>query len=107
MEPDVVRERATGGSFLWARQLHAILWKNVYVRRVCRHYPTTIVEVLLMVFWLYGIQEDSVVREPLMRRPDAIYPPQRPGAFWNKAEGMVGINKYFLVSEDQTPDPLN
>ncbi|XP_077553480.1 phospholipid-transporting ATPase ABCA3-like [Haemaphysalis longicornis] len=102
MEPDVVREHATGRSFLWARQLHAILWKNVYVRRICRHYPATIVEILLMVFLLYGIQEDSVVREPLIRRPDAIYPPQQPRAFWNKAQGMVGINEVYFYAPNNS-----
>lgn len=99
---DVVRERSTGGSYLWARQLHVILWKNVYVRRLCRHYPATIIEVLLMVFLLYGIQEDSVVREPLIRRPDAIYQPRRPRAFWNKTEHMASIHEVYYFPDNHS-----
>ncbi|KAH8029527.1 hypothetical protein HPB51_001252 [Rhipicephalus microplus] len=51
-------------SLLWCRQLYIILWKNVYVKRISRHYLTTLLEVALMVTLLLGIQEDSVTREP-------------------------------------------
>ncbi|KAH9371291.1 hypothetical protein HPB48_022525 [Haemaphysalis longicornis] len=77
---------------LWARQLHVIIWKNIYLKRVCRHYAATLIEAVLMVVLLLGIQEDSVVREPLIRRTDTVYQPAHPRQFWNTQPDMARIS---------------
>ncbi|KAH9371089.1 hypothetical protein HPB48_018542 [Haemaphysalis longicornis] len=51
-----------------------------------------------MIFLLYGIQEESVVREPLLRRPDMIYQPVRPREFWNQQPDMSRIEQVWLAS---------
>ncbi|KAH9371309.1 hypothetical protein HPB48_018281 [Haemaphysalis longicornis] len=98
--PDGLSQRTAGCSFLWAHQLHVIIWKNNYVRRICRHYTATILEIMLMVFLLYGIQEETVVREPLVRRKDTVYGPIRPRAYWNTQPDMAAIR---TVSASWTP----
>ncbi|XP_077553444.1 phospholipid-transporting ATPase ABCA3-like [Haemaphysalis longicornis] len=99
---EVSKERVQGRSFLWAHQLHVILWKNVYLRRLVRHYPSTILEILLMIFLLYGIQEESVVREPLLRRPDMIYQPVRPREFWNQQPDMSRIEQVVFFAPNNS-----
>ncbi|XP_077486804.1 phospholipid-transporting ATPase ABCA3-like [Amblyomma americanum] len=86
-------------TLLWARQLYIILWKNIYVKRISRHYPTTVLEIALIVALLLGIQEDSVVREPLVRRGDTTYEPIHPKAFWNAQPNMSRIDTAYFAPE--------
>ncbi|KAK8768076.1 hypothetical protein V5799_005143 [Amblyomma americanum] len=94
-------------TLLWARQLYIILWKNIYVKRISRHYPTTVLEIALIVALLLGIQEDSVVREPLVRRGDTTYEPIHPKAFWNAQPNMSRIDTVHypqrLISQPEGP----
>ncbi|KAH7975014.1 hypothetical protein HPB49_022788 [Dermacentor silvarum] len=82
---------------LWCRQLFVILWKNVYVKRLCRHYVFTVIEVVFMVAMLLGIQEDSVVREPLVHRGDTVYSPIGYRAFWNTQRDLARINTVYFA----------
>ncbi|XP_077553367.1 phospholipid-transporting ATPase ABCA3-like [Haemaphysalis longicornis] len=86
---------------LWARQLHVIIWKNIYLKRVCRHYAATLIEAVLMVVLLLGIQEDSVVREPLIRRTDTVYQPAHPRQFWNTQPDMARISTVYYTPENR------
>ncbi|KAL1427721.1 hypothetical protein MTO96_017157 [Rhipicephalus appendiculatus] len=57
---DAARDRMKNTCLLSAKHLYIILWKNVYVKRLCRHYMATLVEIALIVALLLGIQEDAV-----------------------------------------------
>ncbi|XP_065306442.2 phospholipid-transporting ATPase ABCA3-like isoform X1 [Dermacentor albipictus] len=86
---------------LWCRQLFVILWKNVYLQRICRHYVFTVIEVVFMVAMLLGIQEDSVVREPLVQRGATVYRPIGHRAFWNTQRDLARISTvYFAPSSN-------
>ncbi|XP_054925117.1 phospholipid-transporting ATPase ABCA3-like isoform X2 [Dermacentor andersoni] len=86
---------------LWCRQLFVILWKNVYLKRICRHYVLTVIEVVFMVAMLLGIQEDSVVREPHVQRGATVYSPIGYRAFWNTQGDLARINTvYFAPSSN-------
>ncbi|KAL1425912.1 hypothetical protein MTO96_018748 [Rhipicephalus appendiculatus] len=80
-------------SFLVFKQLYVLLWKNVYIKRLLRHYTSTLIEIAFIVALLSGIQEDSVTREPLVRRPDTLYKPIRSDAFWNTQPDLANITK--------------
>ncbi|XP_075524840.1 phospholipid-transporting ATPase ABCA3-like [Dermacentor variabilis] len=86
---------------LWCRQLFVILWKNVYLKRICRHYVFTVIEVVFMVAMLLGIQEDSVVREPHVQWGATVYRPIGYRAFWNTQGDLAHINTvYFAPSSN-------
>ncbi|XP_077512885.1 ATP-binding cassette sub-family A member 17-like [Amblyomma americanum] len=91
-EPPQVRT----GSSSWL-QLMMVLWKNIYLKRLCRHYTTTLLEIVLMVVLLLGIQEDSVVREPFIRKGDTIFMPIRSNAFWNSQPDMARIQQVYFA----------
>ncbi|XP_075724012.1 phospholipid-transporting ATPase ABCA3 [Rhipicephalus microplus] len=80
-------------SFLVFKQLYVLLWKNVYIKRLLRHYTSTLIEIAFIVALLSGIQEDSVTREPLVRRPDTLYKRIRSDAFWNTQPDLANITK--------------
>ncbi|KAH8032394.1 hypothetical protein HPB51_024523 [Rhipicephalus microplus] len=82
---------------LWCRQLFVILWKNVYLKRICRHYLLTVFEVAFMVAMLLGIQEDAVVREPLIRRGDTLFGPIGYMAFWNTQPDLAHIDTVYFT----------
>ncbi|KAH6922297.1 hypothetical protein HPB50_012324 [Hyalomma asiaticum] len=82
---------------LWCRQLFVILWKNVYLKRLCRHYMFTVFEVVFMVAMLLGIQEDSVVREPLIRRGDTVYSHIGYRTFWNTQRDLARIHTVYFA----------
>ncbi|KAH7976220.1 hypothetical protein HPB52_010100 [Rhipicephalus sanguineus] len=82
---------------LWCRQLYIILWKNVYVKRISRHYLNTVLEVALMVTLLLGIQEDSVTREPLLRRGDTVFDPINTSTFWNTQPDIARIDTVYFA----------
>ncbi|KAH7966731.1 hypothetical protein HPB49_019014 [Dermacentor silvarum] len=82
------------------RQLFMLVWKNVYVKRLCRRYTTTLLEIVLMVVLLLGIQESSVVREPLIRKGDTIFSPIHPTTFWNTQPDMVQVNQVLYAPAD-------
>ncbi|KAH6935495.1 hypothetical protein HPB50_006253 [Hyalomma asiaticum] len=87
---------------LSAKHLYIILWKNVYVKRLCRHYTATLVEIALIVALLLGIQEDSVTREPLVRRGDTFYQPMHTNAYWNTQRDLAYIREvYFYGAQNQ------
>ncbi|KAH6923180.1 hypothetical protein HPB50_024603 [Hyalomma asiaticum] len=86
---------------LWCRQLFIILWKNVYVKRISRHYLSTVLEVALMVTLLLGIQEDSVVREPLLRRGDTLFEPTKTGTFWNTQPDIAHIDTVYFAPKSR------
>ncbi|XP_075526374.1 ATP-binding cassette sub-family A member 17-like [Dermacentor variabilis] len=86
---------------LWCRQLYIILWKNVYVKRISRHYLTTVLEVALMVTLLLGIQEDSVVREPMLRRGDTVFDPIKTDAFWNTQRDVAHIDTVYFAPKSK------
>ncbi|XP_065281110.2 phospholipid-transporting ATPase ABCA3-like isoform X2 [Dermacentor albipictus] len=86
---------------LWCRQLYIILWKNVYVKRISRHYLTTVLEVALMVTLLLGIQEDSVVREPMVRRGDTVFNPIKTDAFWNTQRDVAHIDTVYFAPKSK------
>ncbi|XP_070378311.1 phospholipid-transporting ATPase ABCA3-like isoform X1 [Dermacentor albipictus] len=89
-------------SFLFFKQLYVLLWKNVYIKRLLRHYTTTLLEIAFIVALLSGIQEDSVVREPLERRPDTYYKPMHSDAYWNTQEDLAHITKaYYYPSRNR------
>ncbi|XP_050042843.1 uncharacterized protein [Dermacentor andersoni] len=78
-------------------QLLMVLWKNVYVTRLCRRYTTTLLEIVLMVVLLLGIQDEAVVREPLIRKGDTIFRPIRPSTFWNTQPSMVQVKQVLFA----------
>ncbi|KAL3212534.1 hypothetical protein MRX96_007950 [Rhipicephalus microplus] len=80
-------------SFLVFKQLYVLLWKNVYIKRLLRHYTSTLIEIAFIVALLSGIQEDSVTREPLVRRADTLYKRIRSDAFWNTQPDLANITK--------------
>ncbi|EEC04726.1 ABC transporter, putative [Ixodes scapularis] len=82
---------------LW--QLHIILWKNVYVKRLRRHYVTTILEVALVVALLLGIQEYAVARETMKVRLDTHFPTSAPTKYWNAMPDVVAIDKSQYLSK--------
>lgn len=82
------------------RQLLMLVWKNVYVKRLCRRYTTTLLEIVLMVVLLLGIQESSVVREPLIRKGDTIFSPISPTTFWNTQPDMVQVQQVLYAPAD-------
>ncbi|CAN8004392.1 unnamed protein product, partial [Ixodes hexagonus] len=84
---------------LW--QLHIILWKNVYVKRLRRHYITTILEVALVVALLLGIQEHAVTRERMKVRPDTHFLPSEPAKYWNSMPDVVAIEKVLYHPKTQ------
>ncbi|KAH7974716.1 hypothetical protein HPB49_018411 [Dermacentor silvarum] len=86
---------------LWCRQLYIILWKNVYVKRISRHYLTTVLEVALMVTLLLGIQEDSVVREPMVRRGDTMFDTIKTDAFWNTQKDIAHIDTVYFAPKSK------
>ncbi|XP_077564416.1 phospholipid-transporting ATPase ABCA3-like [Haemaphysalis longicornis] len=88
---------AVGGSFLWFRQLHVLLWKNIYVKRMRRHYLTTLLEIVLIVALLLGIQDDAVVREPLVRHGSTIYSPASPADLWSALPDMANITRVYFA----------
>ncbi|XP_077553447.1 phospholipid-transporting ATPase ABCA3-like [Haemaphysalis longicornis] len=97
---DAADERVRSRWVLWAQQMHVLLWKNVYLKRLCRHYPAMLFEVVLMIVMLLGIQEETVVREPLIRRGNTVYPPVRPRVFWNTDPDMVKIHEVYYYAGD-------
>ncbi|XP_077497521.1 phospholipid-transporting ATPase ABCA3-like [Amblyomma americanum] len=103
---DTATRGKDGRSFLWARQLYIILWKNIYVTRLCRHYPTTVLEVALHVVLLLGIQEDSVSREPFLRRGDTVYVAHRTSEFWNTQRDTASIDTVFFAPMNRYLDQL-
>ncbi|KAM7286792.1 retinal-specific phospholipid-transporting ATPase ABCA4-like [Ixodes scapularis] len=84
---------------LW--QLHIILWKNVYVKRLRRHYVTTILEVALVVALLLGIQEYAVTRETMKVRLDTHFPTSAPTKYWNAMPDVVAIDKVLYHPKSQ------
>ncbi|KAH7966360.1 hypothetical protein HPB49_015513 [Dermacentor silvarum] len=80
------------GASPW-RQLLMMLWKNIYLKRLLRHYTTTLLEVVLMVVLLLGIQEDAVVREPLLRRGDTLFRPIHTHSYWNTQRDMAQVTQ--------------
>ncbi|KAH6939849.1 hypothetical protein HPB50_021895 [Hyalomma asiaticum] len=82
------------------RQLLMVLWKNIYVKRLQRHYTTTLLEIVLMVVLLLGIQEDAVVREPLLRRGDTHFRPINTYSYWNTQRDMAQVTKVFFAPVD-------
>ncbi|XP_065303387.2 phospholipid-transporting ATPase ABCA3-like isoform X2 [Dermacentor albipictus] len=106
--PGAVHHPADGASqpYLWARQLYIILWKNIYLKRLCRHYTTTVLEIALMVTLLMGIEEDSVAREPLMRRGDTTFVVTRTGTFWNTQTDVVHVRKVYFAPNNRYLDWL-
>lgn len=84
---------------LW--QLHIILWKNVYVKRLRRHYLTTILEVALVVALLLSIQEYAVTRETMKVRPDTHFPTSAPTKYWNAMPDVVAIDKVLYHPKSQ------
>ncbi|KAH8030532.1 hypothetical protein HPB51_008177 [Rhipicephalus microplus] len=89
---------------LWCRQLFVILWKNVYLKRICRHYLLTVFEVAFMVTMLLGIQEDAVVREPLIRRGDTLFGPIGYMAFWNTQPDLAHIDTVRRLWRNSTDE---
>ncbi|XP_049270317.1 uncharacterized protein LOC119385062 isoform X2 [Rhipicephalus sanguineus] len=84
------------------RQLLMVLWKNIYITRMQRHYTTTLLEIVLMVVLLLGIQEDAVTREPLLRRGDTYFRPISTYTYWNTQPDMAQINQvYFAPVENK------
>ncbi|KAH9371452.1 hypothetical protein HPB48_020729 [Haemaphysalis longicornis] len=73
------------------RQLFMVLWKNIYLKRLSRHLVTTVLEIVLMVVLLLGIQDDAVVREPFLRKGDTIFRPIQPTVYWNTQKDMADI----------------
>ncbi|KAK8776262.1 hypothetical protein V5799_030393 [Amblyomma americanum] len=49
---------------------------------------------------LLGIEEDSVVREPLVRVADTIYKPSRTDTFWNTQRDQAHIEEVFFFPAD-------
>ncbi|XP_065309368.2 phospholipid-transporting ATPase ABCA3-like isoform X2 [Dermacentor albipictus] len=94
-EPSRARVR---NALLSAKHLYIILWKNVYVKRLCRHYMATLVEIALIVALLLGIQEDSVVREPFVRKGNTFYQPMRTNAFWNTQRDLSYIREVYYFA---------
>ncbi|XP_075534998.1 uncharacterized protein LOC142570501 [Dermacentor variabilis] len=92
MDPPAVDPSARPAPSPW-RQLLMLVWKNVYVKRLCRRYTTTLLEIVLMVVLLLGIQESSVVREPLIRKGDTVFSPISPTTFWDTEHDMVEIKQ--------------
>ncbi|KAK8762441.1 hypothetical protein V5799_026290 [Amblyomma americanum] len=91
---DVARA-SVSNAFLSFKQLYVILWKNVYVKRLCRHYFTTLLEIALITALLLGIQENSVVREPLIRRGPTFYLPIHTNAYWNTQPDLATIRQVY------------
>ncbi|XP_037561721.2 uncharacterized protein LOC119441094 [Dermacentor silvarum] len=58
---------------------------------------TTLLEIVLMVALLLGIQDDAVVREPLIRKGDTIFRPIHPSAFWNTQPSMVQVKQVLFA----------
>ncbi|KAH7977814.1 hypothetical protein HPB49_003689 [Dermacentor silvarum] len=82
---------------LCLRQLYILLWKNVYLKRLRRHYITTVLEIVLMVALLLGIQDEAVVREPLKHHGVTVFSAFSPTAFWDTDTDVVRIRMvYFL-----------
>ncbi|KAK8774829.1 hypothetical protein V5799_010636 [Amblyomma americanum] len=77
-----------------------VLWKNIYLKRLCRHYTTTLLEIVLMVVLLLGIQEDAVVREPFIRKGNTYFAPVHPDAYWNTQPDMVQIRRVLFAPVD-------
>ncbi|XP_050040804.3 phospholipid-transporting ATPase ABCA3-like [Dermacentor andersoni] len=94
-EPSRTRVR---NALLSAKHLYIILWKNVYVKRLCRHYMATLVEIALIVALLLGIQEDSVAREPFVRRGDTFYQPMHTNTFWNTQRDLSYIREVYYFA---------
>ncbi|KAH7972051.1 hypothetical protein HPB52_005937 [Rhipicephalus sanguineus] len=86
-------------SFLVFKQLYVLLWKNVYIKRLLRHYTSTLIEIAFIVALLSGIQEDSVTREPLVRRPETLYKPMHADAYWNTQPDLANITKVLFVAQ--------
>ncbi|XP_040357872.1 phospholipid-transporting ATPase ABCA3-like [Ixodes scapularis] len=76
---------------LW--QLYVFLWKDVYVKRLLRHYTTTVLEVALIVVLLLGIQEYAVTTERMKALPDTHFPPSTPTKYWKGARDVAAIVK--------------
>ncbi|EEC02973.1 hypothetical protein IscW_ISCW017300 [Ixodes scapularis] len=76
---------------LW--QLYVFLWKDVYVKRLLRHYTTTVLEVALIVVLLLGIQEYAVTTERMKVLPDTHFPPSTPTKYWKGARDVAAIVK--------------
>ncbi|KAL1418647.1 hypothetical protein MTO96_025828, partial [Rhipicephalus appendiculatus] len=62
-----------------------------------RHYLTTVLEVALMVTLLLGIQEDSVTREPLVRRGDTVFELINTSTFWNTQPDIARIDTVYFA----------
>ncbi|XP_049275814.1 uncharacterized protein LOC125760132 [Rhipicephalus sanguineus] len=97
---------ASSRRYLWARQLHIILWKNIYLKRICRHYTTTLLEIALMVTLLMGIQDDSVTREPLVRRGDTTFVATNTSTFWNTQTDMAHVHTVYFAPSNKYLDRL-
>ncbi|KAH9373322.1 hypothetical protein HPB48_018375 [Haemaphysalis longicornis] len=94
------QQRDTARAFLWTKQLYILLWKNVYLKRLCRHYLTLVLEIAFLVALLMGIQEDAVVREPLVRRADTVYEDTTAVHFWNTQKDQAHITKVYYYPEN-------
>ncbi|XP_077557777.1 glucosylceramide transporter ABCA12-like [Haemaphysalis longicornis] len=99
---DAEEERVQSRCALWIQQLHVLLWKDIYLKRICRHYPSLLIEITLMIVLLLGIQEETVVREPLILRGDTIYPPVHPSLFWNTNPALANIREVYYFAEDNS-----
>ncbi|KAL3242944.1 hypothetical protein MRX96_047665, partial [Rhipicephalus microplus] len=89
------------GASPW-RQLLMVLWKNIYIKRMQRHKTTTLLEIVLMVVLLLGIQDDAVVVEPLVRRGDTYFRPISTYTYWNTQPDMAQITQvYFAPVENR------
>nr|XP_037289980.1 LOW QUALITY PROTEIN: ATP-binding cassette sub-family A member 3-like [Rhipicephalus microplus] len=89
------------GASPW-RQLLMVLWKNIYIKRMQRHYTTTLLEIVLMVVLLLGIQDDAEVVEPLVRRGDTYFRPISTYTYWNTQPDMAQITQvYFAPVENR------
>ncbi|XP_075538325.1 phospholipid-transporting ATPase ABCA3-like [Dermacentor variabilis] len=78
-------------------QLVMMLWKSIYLKRLVRHYTTTLLEIVLMVVLLLGIQEDAVVREPLLRRGDTHFRSIHTYSYWNTQHDMAQVTQVYFA----------
>ncbi|KAL3184517.1 hypothetical protein MRX96_039073 [Rhipicephalus microplus] len=99
---EAARDRRKNTCLLSAKHLYIILWKNVYVKRLCRHYMATLIEIALIVALLLGIQEDAITQEPLIRRGDTFYQPMHTNTYWNTQRDLAYIREvYYYAAKNQ------
>ncbi|XP_064477189.1 phospholipid-transporting ATPase ABCA1-like [Ornithodoros turicata] len=70
-----------GNSF---RQLYIILWKNVYISGIRRHYSWTVVELLFVAATLYGVWNDALEIRYGDPVPAEVFPRVHPLQLWPK-----------------------